>query len=777
MAYSELRVHGMSGTPPRDLLYSDPVSYDRRDPFARIYESNRDGREVKAFHWGSLTSGSRGTAFWLLLTPFMLANLAGWMASTKAWVQAFIRLTSLFLTCLLVAQGAVVLISYANEIFDEQSYHAAAVAGGSGLLALLFFAILWRLSARSLVEYMTPLDKLRTLFGVSEDTLKPPRMGEDEELLQVRDPAPEASLIDPRMWVRQSILFRLRRQHLAAGILIIVIALEIRPGRSVVLILALLVAILVVLDTLLISVGNGFANAVRALSAPKVPMAIALLVASIIGLFQEPLPAGAWPHIHQLVLYIAILAGLASLGTLLTQLAEGHSNWLLGFLPISALAISATIGGAMGVAAALFAELASYRFLGELNPFQQGKPFYIEDAAVMVNGGAWTVESMLCFLLALATLAAGAGWTRRRNLAPLTKQGHDEQEGHEKEKGHEEERGHEGENVHEGQVATSKDGWKWAVMRQITTKAAWIFGGAGVIAAVLAVPAAIIACFQGEPGCDPTLLNPDAINQGLPLVAGLLAALLTVALAGAVWPVSRPLGAVILPIGALAIWLVFDKQFNSFVWTVPIIDLPVRPARFLDLSVLVIVFGLTFFIVRSIVGGFGDPEKRRRVGILWDTGSFWPRWFHPLAPPSYSPHAVRTLNAALKSEKSEILAAHSQGSVISCVALAQPDAPLPRAFVTYGSPLGILYDRLFPHAGVRALIAFVDARWGPTSHWVNLWRDTDPLGGDPLPGMNGNKRVKYGIGHSQYELENAYNAARTAAITGIARSAPSGPTP
>ncbi len=752
MAYSELRVHGMSGTPPRDLLYSDPVSYDRRDPFARIYESNRDGREVKAFHWGSLTSGSRGTAFWLLLTPFMLANLAGWMASTKAWVQAFIRLTSLFLTCLLVAQGAVVMISYVNEIFDEQSYHAAAVAGGSGLLALLFFAILWRLSARSLVEYMTPLDKLRTLFGVSEDTLKPPRMGKDEEDLQVRDPAPTASLIDPRMWVRQSILFRLRRQHLAAGILVIVIALELRPDRSLLLILALVVATLVVLDTLLISVGNGFANAIRTLSAPKVPMTIALLVASIIGLFQQPLPVGPWPHTHQLVLYIAILAGLSSLGTLLTQLAEGHSNWLLGFLPISALAISATIGGAMGVAAALFAELASYRFLGALNPFQQGKAFYIEDAAVMVNGGAWTVESMLCFLLALATLAAGAGWTRRKKLAPRTEEGQ------------------------QGQVATSKDGWKWGVMRQITTKAAWIFGGAGLTAAVLAVTAAGIACFQGEPGCDPTLLNPDAINQGLPLVAGLLAALLTVALARAVWPVSRPLGALILPIGALAIWLVFDTQFNSFVWTVPIIDLPVRPARFLDLSVVVIVFGLTFFIVRSIVGGFGDPEKRRRVGILWDTGSFWPRWFHPLAPPSYSPHAVRTLNAALASEESEILAAHSQGSVISCVALAQPGAPLPRAFVTYGSPLGILYDRLFPYAGVRALIAFVDARWGPTSHWVNLWRNTDPLGGDPLPGMNGNREVGHGIGHSQYELENDYDVARADAITGMTRSSPSGPT-
>ena len=752
MAYSELRVHGMSGTPPRDLLYSDPVSYDRRDPFARIYESNRDGREVKAFHWGSLTSGSRGTAFWLLLTPFMLANLAGWMASTKAWVQAFIRLTSLFLTCLLVAQGAVVMISYVNEIFDEQSYHAAAVAGGSGLLALLFFAILWRLSARSLVEYMTPLDKLRTLFGVSEDTLKPPRMGKDEEDLQVRDPAPTASLIDPRMWVRQSILFRLRRQHLAAGILVIVIALELRPDRSLLLILALVVATLVVLDTLLISVGNGFANAIRTLSAPKVPMT---------------LPSSWLRSLDCSSSHCQSDPGRTPISSSSTsrywpasrRWAPSSLSWPRGIPTGCSVSFRSARWRSVPQSEAPWAWprpcLPSWpriAFSARSNPFQQGKAFYIEDAAVMVNGGAWTVESMLCFLLALATLAAGAGWTRRKKLAPRTEEGQ------------------------QGQVATSKDGWKWGVMRQITTKAAWIFGGAGLTAAVLAVTAAGIACFQGEPGCDPTLLNPDAINQGLPLVAGLLAALLTVALARAVWPVSRPLGALILPIGALAIWLVFDTQFNSFVWTVPIIDLPVRPARFLDLSVVVIVFGLTFFIVRSIVGGFGDPEKRRRVGILWDTGSFWPRWFHPLAPPSYSPHAVRTLNAALASEESEILAAHSQGSVISCVALAQPGAPLPRAFVTYGSPLGILYDRLFPYAGVRALIAFVDARWGPTSHWVNLWRNTDPLGGDPLPGMNGNREVGHGIGHSQYELENDYDVARADAITGMTRSSPSGPT-
>jgi hypothetical protein len=190
----------------------------------------------------------------------------------------------------------------------------------------------------------------------------------------------------------------------------------------------------------------------------------------------------------------------------------------------------------------------------------------------------------------------------------------------------------------------------------------------------------------------------------------------------------------------------------------------------LDLSVVLIVFGITFFILRSIVGGFGDPEKRRKVGMLWDTGSFWPRWFHPLAPPSYSPHAVKTLNQALRTEGCEILAAHSQGSVISCVALSQPDAPLPRALVTYGSPLGILYDQLFPFAGVRRLISKVESRWGDTSHWVNLWRPTDPLGGAPLPCISGNRELRDGTGHSHYELSTMFIDERKAAIAGHLRT-------
>ena len=737
MAFSELRVHGMSGTPPRDLLYSDPVSYDRSDPYARIYEANRDGREVKAFHWGSLTSGRRITAFWLLLTPFMLANLGGWMASTKPRVQALIRVTGLFITSLLVAQLAVVLISQVNEIFNDQSYHAPAVAGGAGALALLFLAILWRLSAQSLLEPMTSADKFRLLFGLGERGLEPPGPDDDARRLQVRDPAPGATLDDPAMWIRQPILDRMRRQHLAGGILVIVIAIELGLGGWMMLGAAFVMAALVVIDTALIGASNRLGNVVRRLSGASVHIAFGLLVIAIIRLFTQNLPEGIWPHIHEMILYIAILAGAASAGTLVTQLLTRSGKWQQSFLPLSALALAASIGGALGVAASLFAELASYRFLGDLNPYQRGAAdgFDIAQTGVMVNGGAWTVESMLVFFMALIGFAALAAWN--------------------------------------GELPQPKQpGREWALLRCTTSRAAFVFGGTGVIAAVLALPAVYIACFTGTSrGCDPTLLRPDAIDAVLPRIAGLIAIFMIITLTRAVFRVSKPMSFLIPPVGLAIVWLVFEKDFNdALVWSLPIIDLPVRPFQFLDLSVVLIVFGISFFILRSIVGGFGDPEKRRKVGMLWDTGSFWPRWFHPLAPPSYSPHAVKTLNQALRTEGCEILAAHSQGSVISCVALSQPNAPLPRALVTYGSPLGILYDQLFPFAGVRRLISKVESRWGDTSHWVNLWRPTDPLGGAALPCISGNQKLDEGTGHSHYELSEKFLEERAAAIAGHLRT-------
>ncbi len=741
MAHSELRVHGMSGTPPRDLLYSDPVSYDRSDPFARIYESNRDGKEVKAFHWGSLTSGSRITALWLLLSPFMLANLAGWMASTRPTVQAFIRVTGLFITAVLVAQGSVVLISHVNQIAATTDYQAGLVAGGAFLLALLFLVIVWRLSTQSLLEPQSSKEKFRLLFGIGEASLVSPRLTDEERVLQVRDPAPGATLDNPAMWCRQPVLDRLRRHHLALGILMIPIALELGlEGGWVIITAAALVAAIVVADTVAIAASNRLGETIRRTSVLNVHLAWLLLFVSIGRLIAGSPPGGRdpWPHIHEMVFYVAILAGAATTGALVSQRMSGVRNWQQVFLPMSALSLAATVGGALGVAAALFVELASYRFLANDNPFPTDSDgvFDISLTSIMTNGGAWTVESMLCFVMAFAAFAA---WAASR-----------------------------------GPLGSDQGGESWALLRCATSKASQILAGVGIVAAGLAVVAIVNGCvLPAGWSCVPTELQPAEGNFDLvPWIAGVIALGMVIGLFLAVRRVSLPIAVLIAVVGLVVIVAVRLEiaWLEDITWILPIIDLPVHPARFLDLAVVVIIFGITFFILRSIIGGFGDPEKRRKVGMLWDTGSFWPRWFHPLAPPSYSPHAVRTLNRALRVEGTEILTAHSQGSVISTVALSQPGAPLPRAFVTYGSPLGILYDKVFPFTGVRGLVARVDRRWGDVSHWVNLWRDSDPLGGAEIPCIGGNIQARGGSGHSHYELTDEFFAARSEAMTGHVRT-------
>ena len=89
----ELRVHGVSGTPPRAMLHTDPVPRLESQGCARIFQqrpslsrSHTHGREysTEAFHWGSLTTGHWLTSLWVLLTPFALANVSEWMAVKRS---------------------------------------------------------------------------------------------------------------------------------------------------------------------------------------------------------------------------------------------------------------------------------------------------------------------------------------------------------------------------------------------------------------------------------------------------------------------------------------------------------------------------------------------------------------------------------------------------------------------------------------------------------------------------------------------------------------------
>ncbi|MBM0274353.1 hypothetical protein [Micromonospora tarensis] len=156
-----------------------------------------------------------------------------------------------------------------------------------------------------------------------------------------------------------------------------------------------------------------------------------------------------------------------------------------------------------------------------------------------------------------------------------------------------------------------------------------------------------------------------------------------------------------------------------------------------------ITFGIAFgswviaaIILGLILGGvfaYRTVPFRRHVGVLWDLGTFWPRAAHPFAPPCYSERAVpelaRRITYLVERGNAVLLTGHSHGSVLLAATVLQlpPRVGNRVALLTHGSPLRRLYARLFPAFVNDAALREIGRRVG--WRWVNLWRDTDPIGG------------------------------------------------
>lgn len=93
----ELRIHGVSGTPPASMLGVPSVTRVAGDEAAGFYrpqdaeghpiDADGEGSLVEAYSWGGLTSGGKLRALWLLLTPFTLVNVAFFMAALPLGVK------------------------------------------------------------------------------------------------------------------------------------------------------------------------------------------------------------------------------------------------------------------------------------------------------------------------------------------------------------------------------------------------------------------------------------------------------------------------------------------------------------------------------------------------------------------------------------------------------------------------------------------------------------------------------------------------------------------
>jgi hypothetical protein len=162
-------------------------------------------------------------------------------------------------------------------------------------------------------------------------------------------------------------------------------------------------------------------------------------------------------------------------------------------------------------------------------------------------------------------------------------------------------------------------------------------------------------------------------------------------------------------------------------WTAPLSGIGVLALGALAVSLL----RLVYLAARR-------PETGRRLGILADLASFWPREAHPTVPPCYALKVVPELVARAREHLAEpgtrlVLTGHSQGSLLVAVAAARLLEELPAhdrervGILTAGSQLQWVYPRAFP--GVVPHSSLAELADGLGGRWRALCRGTDPLGG------------------------------------------------
>lgn len=643
----ELRVHGVSGTPPADLLYTAPVTYDGSIDESKVYEANRDTWEVKAYHWGSLTSRSSLTALWILLAPFAMANVAGWVSEKpNAWNRTWVRLAGLFLTGVFFAQVA-------NLMLDVP----AAADTSKDALAWIFgvgaFALVWgigHLSAQSSFDQWSIWERLRRNFSPLLDDMDPRGSGD------WRDPTAGCALLGPSMWGKPTLVHRLRRIHLTFGMA--AIAMVAGRGTDSALVWRTAFFVLGLCLLLLVSTtGRTATNLLILRLTALVPIAgLGLMVWAVVAVANA---SAIGPAADDVSFQFSLGLGAATAMAFFADVAltRGRGGWTTAGL----LGVGAFLGATLGLAGSMLSE-----------------NLFFDDARTnpeTFNGGASFVT---LGMLGMA-LVIGLAFVVFMFLPAL-------------------------------QPSQSR-------LRRAVLRGRSLVTVAGVYGLVAGAAAAILSF--GDGGWDQQNLSLDSLG--------------------------------------LSAW-VEDPQ--NMVTILGIDFDPTSPMGWAKVLMLVIPAGL---IARSAIGGLlNGQDSRRQVSILWDLGSFWPRWFHPLAPPAYGPFAVDKMKRVLEDEKPDVLAAHSQGSLVSAVTLnLDPTVVAPKLLVTYGSQLGHLYPRLFPGVGFDQLIAGTNTK--VNGRWLNLWRDTDPIGGQQVAALGGqNWAVVADQGHSRYELTPEFCAARKA---------------
>ncbi|MEU7042082.1 hypothetical protein AB0A77_13615 [Streptomyces varsoviensis] len=754
----ELLVHGVGGTTPQEMLNDARIERVAGDTTAGIYRRSgdadaeqrpadaeqrpadaerrpADGREEpvrEAYVWCDLTSGDSSRALWLVLLPFMVANLAHWMrpsatgrARTVRAYGLIMRLVALSLTVLFTAAACEV----ALDLTAWQCAGTASCAIGKSWLGFMapegggwwsqpgrrlalaaavpaaIVALLWFLSHRTWSAYESQQPAGRPL--------------EDDDPAGAGRPA----LCLPGFWYGRRLVARLRAAHTAAGFLTVAAAIswaasryDRRPDGDPWLDAAgwWLHALLISTGAFIVYVvcrrGRSETRADDALdratarALPVISFAV-LLLCAVHAAWDRPgwtssgmLPGnGAFGGIA--LAQGVLVVGLAVVARALYQGPPAERSPLRGLAGPAVAMLACALGGVLSGGVAQW--IADWLDRGRTPGMGEGA---VEGPPVVLSWQASIIPVLLSALLLLVLYFVWATRVRKQRLLRTIPDGYPDERPDETRTG-----------AIAGTIARAG----------LTDAAPWVVGTVSSVTLVLG----------------------------------------GVAVAGA--------------------WSTQEVPGKAAEGTTGLIEAGAQTAQTLGSWFMGLVFVLLLAWGRR---AYRDPSARRTIGILWDVGTFWPRAAHPFAPPCYAERAVPDLTWRMetwtrRTEGRLVISGHSQGSVLAAAAVWQLDRRTRKrvALLTYGCPLERLYGRWFPAYCGPAQLASLHA---DIHCWRNLWRLTDPIGGPIRLPENAGPEVDRGplkdplaygrtmehplpapiLGHSDYQADPGFAEERAALL-------------
>lgn len=713
----EIRVHGVSGTPPQDMLCSQWAAQVAGDALSPIFQPADqfgrtlagpdlpcdDGvvpRQVEAYHWGEMTSGGWSKAVWALLAPFALVNVAHWMlpsAGKKGLhyiligaVEMFLRLAGLLLTALLMAQAAVLVMDVVVTQCPSEptaclsSAHLGWLWAHQRLLsiagAVVLVALLGMINHISAIKWAAPGGRLN--FRRNSDEV----LAEDDSFYAGDADAP-----------------LLRATHLTAGLSVVVVLIlggTHPPSGWWLGIWWVAVGLLALSGIAALSlrhprrarpdehphrfVAVAVASVVLALAALAITAAFGPTAsAASAGLDSNghPLPLPGSDDVVGLTMIvmdcvIVLIVVTLALAVVIKRSHRGDTPsafrpFIFGGFAAPIVILGGLLGAGLGagytyIAAECLGGKCSAVFshsYGANSPlrlpasYESLSELWAVTGIVIAAGGLVLV---LAFLTSAGRAATGIGVPSHLSPALLFQKQPPGFAGRFK-------------------VALSWQLPQWRVLSaRMLTALSVIIG----IAAIL--------CLEAQ-------------------------------WATAKTPLLRPLrflldrGFLARPASALGL-----EQHRSFLAAAG--------------AYVVTAFTLAFLL--RVYNAARRPDAARTLGILWDLASYWPRAAHPFVPPCYAqkavPELVERAQTYIEQGHKVVLSAHSQGTLIAIAAALRMKVKYPSScqhlgLVMAGSQLQWAYPRAFP--AVVNVGAYKRVLRDLGGRWYVLARGTDPLGG------------------------------------------------